>query len=275
MILAVRESAAVISVSGADARRYLQSQLSNDIANLAVGSSCNSLLLEPVGRVVALFRVVCVADDLFMIEFDTAVDESVVGAVVARLSKFMIRTKAVIEVANVDIVRVRSTTDDPIPSTFREVPNARPAWWCDGRAIDIVGEADLSEELSSVADSTTDRGPRLEAERVRVGWPANGREIVTGETIPASLGVVPVTVSFTKGCYPGQELVERMDSRGSTAPRTLRLIEGLDSAIGDDITIDGAVVGVVTSVGDDRVLGFVDRAIDLGVRVSPRSSEPG
>ncbi len=53
-----------------------------------------------------------------------------------------------------------------------------------------------------------------------------GTEIVPAETIPASLGeVVRVAVSFTKGCYPGQELVERMDSRGSSAPQVLRRVD--------------------------------------------------
>ena len=46
-----------------------------------------------------------------------------------------------------------------------------------------------------------------------------GTEIVPGEVIPAETGVVAVTVNFRKGCYPGQELVERMDSRGARAPR--------------------------------------------------------
>ena len=52
-----------------------------------------------------------------------------------------------------------------------------------------------------------------------------GFEIVPGETIPAVTGVVPVAVNFTKGCYPGQELVERMDSRGADAPKSLRIVE--------------------------------------------------
>lgn len=269
MILATRESARAISVTGADARRYLHSQLSNDIANLAVGSSCHSLLLEPAGRVVALFRVVCVAEDEFALEFDTAVDESVVGAVVSRLTKFLIRTKAVIEAVDTEVVRVRSTTDDPIASTLQELPNARPAWWRDGRAIDIVGEFDAPADSTLVIDSTPEDGARLEVERVRRGWPANGREIVAGETIPASLGVVPVCVSFTKGCYPGQELVERMDSRGATSPRTLRIIDAAGLVVGDDIVVAGASVGEVTSIADGRALAFVDRAIDLGERVSP------
>jgi folate-binding protein YgfZ len=111
----------------------------------------------------------------------------------------------------------------------------------------------------------------IEVERVRAGWPANGREIVAGETIPASLGVVPVAVSFTKGCYPGQELVERMDSRGSTAPRTLRIIEDSALGVGDDVVVAGDVVGVVTSAAGGRALAFVDRAIEFGVRVTPRT----
>ena len=51
-----------------------------------------------------------------------------------------------------------------------------------------------------------------------------GTEIVPGERIPAEVAVVPVAVNFTKGCYPGQELVERMDSRQSQAPRQLRIV---------------------------------------------------
>lgn len=63
-----------------------------------------------------------------------------------------------------------------------------------------------------------------EVARVAAGWPAMGREIVPGEVIPAETGIVDATVNFRKGCYPGQELVERMDSRGATAPRQLRVV---------------------------------------------------
>jgi hypothetical protein len=269
VIIATRESSTVISVTGADARRYLHSQLSNDIAGLAVGSSCCSLLLEPVGRVVALFRVVCVADEAFDLEFDTMVDETVVEAVVKRLSRFLIRTKAIIQASPVEVVRVRSTSDDPIPENLRSLPGARPAWWCDGRAVDVVGVSSSLEGLATL--DRNDGIAAIEAERLRAGWPANGREIVAGETIPASLGVVPMAVSFTKGCYPGQELVERMDSRGSTAPRTLRIIEDSVLVAGDDVVVAGDVVGVVTSAAGGRALAFVDRAIEYGVRVTPRT----
>jgi folate-binding protein YgfZ len=97
-----------------------------------------------------------------------------------------------------------------------------------------------------------------------------GSEIVAGETLPAATGVVSIAVSFTKGCYPGQELVERMDSRGSTAPKNLRLLTGsiVDNAKpGDAVVVNGEAVGEFTSVADGCALAYVARAVELGVVV--------
>jgi folate-binding protein YgfZ len=280
MIVASQETTIAVMVEGVDARRYLHSQLSNDIANLAPGSVCHSLLLEPAGKVVALLRVACISDDEFALEFDTAVDEAVAASVVTRLSRFLIRTKATIEARIVDVVRLRSTDDEIIPESIRVMPTARLAWGGDGRAVDMVGAGRHDVEMFvagrhdvEMVDGDVvwvdDANTVIESERVRQGWPANGREINAGETIPASLGVVPMSVSFTKGCYPGQELVERMDSRGSTAPRTLRVIDVVEGALGSELVVDGAVVGTITSRAGGRGLAFVDRMIDIGVRVSP------
>ena len=82
------------------------------------------------------------------------------------------------------------------------------------RRPDIVGPD--PEPPAGVREGTA---AELEAARIADGWPAMGVEIEPGETIPAETGVVAVAVDFRKGCYPGQELVERMDSRGATAPR--------------------------------------------------------
>jgi folate-binding protein YgfZ len=106
-----------------------------------------------------------------------------------------------------------------------------------------------------------------EAARVAVGWPRMGFEIVPGETIPAVTGVVPVAVCFTKGCYPGQELVERMDSRGADAPKTLRIVDGAaGSAVGEPLVVDGVEVGTITSVSPsgDQALALVKRGHDVG-----------
>ena len=91
-----------------------------------------------------------------------------------------------------------------------------------------------------------------------------------GETIPAVTGMTGVAVNFTKGCYPGQELVERMDSRGAEAPSSLRVL-----AIGSDVPVgtavghpvvdtSGATIGTITSVGTTHALATIKRGHDLG-----------
>ena len=111
------------------------------------------------------------------------------------------------------------------------------------------------------------------AERVRCAWPIFGIDI-TDTSLPAETGLVDVAVSFTKGCYPGQELVERMDSRGSTAPRMLmRLPASMGAAraeagqpyrvaaVTTDADHHGSIdVGICTSVAGDYALVQVARA---------------
>lgn len=109
----------------------------------------------------------------------------------------------------------------------------------------------------------------LERARILAGWPRIGAEIVLGETVPAETGLTAVAVNFRKGCYPGQELVERMDSRGAEPPRSLRrftVAEGTvpGTPLHDDV---GVEVGVVTSVAGTDALAIVKRGAELGERV--------
>ncbi len=108
-----------------------------------------------------------------------------------------------------------------------------------------------------------------------------GREL-DGGTIAAEAGLVERTVSFTKGCYTGQELVARLDARGNRVARRLCGIV-LDppateagGLVGADLTVadgDGKVVGTVTSaawcpgVGAVAGLAYVHRSVDVGATV--------
>jgi tRNA-modifying protein YgfZ len=105
--------------------------------------------------------------------------------------------------------------------------------------------------------------------RIEIGWPRMGFEILPGETIPAMMGgVVAWSVNFTKGCYPGQELVERMDSRGADAPRSLRIVDVEPGTSPGDPVVDvaGAEIGTVTSVapGGRRALAYLKRGNSTG-----------
>ena len=227
----------VVKVSGADAATYLQSQLSNDLRPLQVGSSVWSFLLQPTGRVDVLLRVWRTDESTFVLDTDAGFGE----AMVARLLRFRIRVKVDIEPLPWRCIAVRGAADEVVdlPATSDRVV----AW---GSGYDLVGEQ--PEPPAGVPHGSD---AQLLAARIEATWPAMGAEIVPGDTIPAETGVTGVAVSFTKGCYPGQELVERMDSRAATAPRLLRTLS----------TAEVERLGArITSESEGRVLAYVPRS---------------
>jgi tRNA-modifying protein YgfZ len=118
---------------------------------------------------------------------------------------------------------------------------------------------------TALVEAAPDAPPRNESERIELGWPAMGHEILSGETVPQGTGLTRVAVSFTKGCYPGQELVERMDSRGAEAPRTLRRVDVPEGSVQGDPVVDGDhEVGEITSVVLTRALAWVKRSSGVG-----------
>lgn len=192
----------VVQVSGVDAAKYLNTQLSQDLSKLAEGAATWSLLLQPTGKVEALVRVRRTADDRFELDTDPGFGE----VVAARLRRFLIRTRA--------------------------------------------------EIVTHPADAADDGD---EAARIAARWPRMGAEIVPGETIPAELGILDLVVSFTKGCYPGQELVERMDSRSAAARRTLVALDVAGHVRPGDVIDHDGHAATVTSVAGGRALAYVGR----------------
>ena len=218
----------VVEMHGSDAFTYLQSQVSQQL----MSGSAWSFLLQPTGKVDVLVRITRAADDRFVLDTDAGFGD----VLVARLNRFKIRVKADIAPLDWRCIAVRGTAERPEGSVV--------AW---GDGYDLLGPD--PQPPAGVPEGD------LHAARVAAAWPAMGSEIVPGETIPAETGVVPVSVSFTKGCYPGQELVERMDSRGATAPRSLRLVHVPAGTLPGDV-VDGAVV---TSVAGEQALAYVKR----------------
>jgi len=246
----------VITVTGSDAKTYLHSQLSQDIASLQPGDVRVSLLLQPTGKVDSLLRVTCAAADRFVLDCDPGFGESTV----ARLSRFKIRVNAEIELQRQTWRAVRSTESAATTNIAQslDISGAIPAWRCDGSAFDIFSP-------TMVLPATLREGTEAELQesRVRALWPEMGID-VTAEMIPAETSVVEVAVSFTKGCYPGQELVERMDSRGSMAPRRLcRVICASGTLAQDEVLVNGEVVGKYTTVSGMMALALIKRGVEL------------
>ncbi len=231
----------VVQVAGADALTYLQSQLSQDLRSVQVGQSVWSFVLQPTGKVEVLLRVWRTADDTFVLDTDAGFGE----ILTARLNRFKIRVKADITSLDWKCIAVRgdgAATADGLAS------------WGDG--VDVLGPN--LQPPAGVEHGSTEQ---LLAARVGAVWPQMGAEIVPGETIPAETGITGVAVSFTKGCYPGQELVERMDSRGASAPKLLQNVAVAEGVCaGDAYEVDGVAAGTVTSVSGASALAFVKRS---------------
>ena len=231
----------VIRVSGPDALTYLQGQLSQDVAALDVGASAFSFLLQPQGKVDAYLRVTRTEDDTFVLDVDRGFGD----AVMARLKRFKLRTKADIDALD----------------TWRVIA-------VDGGAsvtgVPVVAEVEGTVQAigpDAAADAPAGDPAEYEARRIRAGVPRMGAEI-DESTIPASVGVVDRSVSFTKGCYTGQELVARIDSRGGNTPTKLVGVRG-DVAVGDDVVIGQRTVGRVTSAAGRVGLALVRRDVEL------------
>jgi folate-binding protein YgfZ len=233
-----------VQVSGPDALTYLQGQISQELRPMAVGASRWTLLLQPNGRVDVLARVWRTDEETFVLDTDAGFGDELL----ARINRFKIRVKADVEPLAWRYLAVRGTDGDARPD------GAVVGWW--DRDFDLLGP-DPRPPDGIGSGSALD----LEVARIEAGWPAMGAEIVPGEQIPGEIGVVPVAVDFKKGCYPGQELVERMDSRGAEAPRRLRILTVAEGAKPGDAVGD---VGVLTSVCGTRALAYVKRGAELG-----------
>jgi folate-binding protein YgfZ len=222
-----------VRVSGPDARDFLQGQCSQDLASLVVGQSDWSLVLEPQGKVSALVRVTLVDEDVLILDTDGGFGEHLQ----ARLVRFKLRVKADIEALDWQCLAVRG------PEAGR-VPDGLDASWPGLPGVDLLGPQPSPPPGIPMVSTEA-----YEAVRIEAGVPSMGAEL-TDRTIPAETGIVDRTVSFTKGCYTGQELVARIDSRGGHVPRHLRgVVLSGPAPAGATVEVDGKNAGALTSVG--------------------------
>ncbi len=203
----------VVGVGGPEAAAFLQGQLSQDIEPLDVGASAPSLLLEPDGKLSALVRVTRTAADAYTLDTDAGSGASVL----ARLRRFRLRTKVDIEPLDWPCVALRGEGVAHTAPTAAPPPHALEVEWNGTRGMDLLGPG---AQAAVPEGAVWCEAPAWEALRIEAGIPKMGAEL-DGRTIAAEAGLVERTVSFTKGCYTGQELVARLDARGTRVARRL------------------------------------------------------
>ena len=234
-----------VKVEGPDTFSFLQGQLSQDVSSLGVVDAVESLLLQPQGRVDAMVRVTRTDDEEAVID----VDEGFGAAVAERLNRFKLRVKVDLEELDWRCLGLRGPKAHDLEPVTGAVVDAD---WPGLPGIDVLGvEPGVPDDVRLCGAEA------WEAVRIEAGIPVMGAEL-SDRTIPAEAGVVPRTVSFTKGCFTGQELVARIDSRGGNVPRHLRGVVMAGDVVptaGSAVVVDGRDVGSITSVARSPGLG--------------------
>jgi folate-binding protein YgfZ len=205
-------------VAGADAADYLQRMVSNDVQALAAGEACPALLLTAKARMIAPLVVWRRGADDFLLLTEPQLGDAVRG----HLTRMRLRAQCEIEPEEHESVLVFGGRE--------------------GFATDFAGARELVD--SGLAPTLSEE--ELELRRLEAGVPRWGREI-DDRILPAEAGLDATHVSFSKGCYPGQEPVARLHFRGHPN-RGLRVLE-LDEVPEYDAPLlhDGREVGRVTS----------------------------
>lgn len=289
--VAVRANRDLVVVAGDDAAEYLQGQLSQDVVGLEVGATRWSFVLQPQGKVDAWFRVTRLAADRFVFDVETGFGSTVVD----RLNRFKLRVAVDVSTFDVGVVSFRghSASEHAAALADRLAATAVPADWSSLGGFDVLMITAEAEPIGpgvdlETATSVTWVDPAfLEWDRINRSVPAMGSEL-NESTIPASAAVVDVSTDFTKGCYVGQELVARVDSRGSNTPTKLVKVAadaGLAVAPGSPLIVDGGEVGQLTSTSSSGsglvALGYLRRSVidsaetwPIAASVVAQSGEP-
>jgi folate-binding protein YgfZ len=245
-----RRPRAFVAVTGPDAADYLERMVSNAVATLGVGGSCDALLLTPKARVIAPLRVWRRGTDDFLLLTEPELGDRVR----AELLRARFAAKAQVEAEEHVSVVVFGDGDGGIPCP----DYGRPA--VELLDAELLGDEEVPPE-------------ELERLRIRAGTPAWGREI-DDRVLPAEAGLVERAVSFTKGCYPGQEPIARLHYRGH-ANRGLRVLRVAAEAAPEsdaEVTFEGRAVGRVTSAARDPdggvlALAYVRAEIPAGAEL--------
>jgi len=274
-----------LALSGADAPTFLQGQVSNDVEGLAPGTGCYAAFLTPKGKMLGDVRILATDEELLL---DT--ERVALQALFNMIRRFSLGYqvelhKRTLERGLLSLIGPESAdlagagelgADEHAHAVIDVAGSGLPA-----RAIrtdvgiDLLCDAaDTAALRSALEDAGAAAVGEAAAECLRVerGRPRYGTDL-DDTVIPQEAGLNERAVSFTKGCYVGQETVARLHYRGKPN-RQLRGLKLSGAApAGEELEFDGRVVGRVTSVATSPrfgpiALAFVRREAPVGSTVS-------
>jgi folate-binding protein YgfZ len=262
-----------LALSGADAPGFLQGQVTNDVEGLEAGRGCYSAFLTPKGKMLGDLRILAAGDELLL---DT--ERVALQGLFNMIRRFSIgydvqlhkRTleRGLLSLIGPDAVALAGAgalAGDEHTHAVVEVPGTR----LEARAIRTDIGIDLlcaSADTDSLRGALEDAGApavgeaAVECVRVERGRPRYGIDL-DDSVIPQEAGLNDRAVSFTKGCYVGQETVARLHYRGkpNRQLRGLRLSGAAEP--GDELMFEGRSVGRLASVAQSPRFGPIALAL--------------
>lgn len=277
----VRAGRRPIEVEGADAAEYLQGQLTNDVEVLQPGDGCYAALLDRKGRMQGDMRVLRTGAG-FLLETEQLAGD----AVLRHLAVYRVGREVELDDrgAELALLSVIGPAAAPVALAGPAGPEHRhreldlDGACCRAVATDLgVDLICAAEAAAAVCAALVARGAEpvderaAEIVRVESGRPRFGREMGT-TTIPEEAGINERAVSFTKGCYIGQETVARLHYRGKPNRRLRGLRLAAPAGDGDPVRIGERDVGeigtaVISPAHGPIALAIVRREAEDGAEV--------
>lgn len=242
----------VVAITGPDARRFCNAMFTNNARDLVPGAAQRTAMLDDRGRVHGLLDLYCEADDRFLAVLDGSTEE----AFTTRYALYVVLDD--VELApRADLACATVQGAAPaVPHDLRSLPRDRTGQG----GVDVVGPAHrVTAWLAELALPGVDE-PTIERLRVRVGdprWPVDFGD----KRLPHEMGLRDAFLSFDKGCYLGQETVNRVDVMGDVKQRLAGVRLAGEVPAGAELVVGEAVVGRLTSVVDDPGLGRIGLAV--------------
>ncbi len=256
-MLALLPDRGVVSVTGPDARDFLDNLITNDMALLDTQEAIHAGLLTPQGKILFEFFVVKTPAGYLL---ETGFEQT--GALAKRLSLYKLRAKVEIKDAPGEVIVAASFGDvrarPPGAIAFVDPRSGRLG---DRILIPAPAVGDV------VAKTAARRMPAdlVTTHRIALGVPEAGPDYPIGDTFPHEADFdLFHGVSFTKGCYVGQEVVARMQNKTVVRKRVVPVTGAAPLAKGAAVTVGEAVIGTVGSVAGTRALAMLrlDRVVE-------------
>ena len=251
----------VIKVSGEDARNFLNGLITTDVEQLTPGQARFGALLTPQGKIIVDFLITEIPTGHgggFLIDAPRALAKGLAD----KLGFYKLRAKVVVENLSDSLGVLAAWDGEPaaIPDlAFADPRNTALGWR-------ILIPDDLKQKLSELIGADLVDSSAYEAHRIATGVPRGGLDFMYGDAFPHETNMDRLNgVDFDKGCYVGQEVVSRMQHRGTARTRTVKIIlDGPSPETGATIQAGDKQVGTMGSTAGEKGLALVriDRVAD-------------